>query len=169
MTTGWSTSHIEVRDIIPGDRTWIAEGLAEHFSSSRIVSRGVLHEGHSLPGLVAIEYGDPIAFLLYDLRSEQCEIVALVAVRERRGAATALLAAAARLAQRAGCRRLWLTTTNDNVAAIHFYERRGWRMVATHRGAMIEARKLKPELAEIGIGGVAIVDELEFEWPLDGV
>jgi GNAT superfamily N-acetyltransferase len=157
---------VQVRDVIAEDREWIAERLAEHFSSSRIVSRGVLHQADSLPGLVAHEDAFPLGFLLHDLRGDECEIVALVAVQEGRGAATALLAAVARLAAAAGCRRLWLTTTNDNAAAMAFYERRGWRKVATYPGAMIEARKLKPELAEFGIGGVEIRDELEFEWPL---
>jgi RimJ/RimL family protein N-acetyltransferase len=71
------------------------------------------------------------------------------------------------MAQAAGCGRLWLTTTNDNVAAIAFYERRGWTRCATRKGAMVEARKLKPELPELGHGGVPIRDEIEFELRLD--
>ncbi|MGE0121142.1 MAG: GNAT family N-acetyltransferase [Dongiaceae bacterium] len=154
---------MEIRSIGPGDAAWVSGALVEHFASPRIVSRGVLHQADTLPGLVAVAATDPVGFLLYERRADACEVVALVSLREGRGVATALLDAVRRTAQAAGCRRLWLTTTNDNVAAIAFYERRGWTRCATRKGAMVEARKLKPELPERGHGGVPIRDEIEFE------
>ena len=32
-----------------------------------------------------------------------------------------------------GCERVWLSTTNDKTAALRFYQRRGWDLVALHR------------------------------------
>jgi ribosomal protein S18 acetylase RimI-like enzyme len=158
---------MEIRSSGPEDGAWVRGCLVEHFASPRIVSRGVLHQADTLPGLVAVAGADPIGFLLYERRGDACEVVVLVSLREGRGVATALLEAARRMAQAAGCGRLWLTTTNDNVAAIAFYERRGWTRCATRKGAMVEARKLKPELPELGHGGVPIRDEIEFELRLD--
>jgi ribosomal protein S18 acetylase RimI-like enzyme len=154
---------MEIRSVAPEDGPWIRDWLTEHFASPRIVSRGVLHRGDALPGFVAVEGASPIGLVLHDRRGDECEVVALVAARERRGVATALLESVRRMAQAAGCRRLWLTTTNDNAAAIAFYERRGWTVAATRRGVMDEVRKLKPELPEFGHGGVPIRDEIEFE------
>ena len=154
---------MDIRSTGPDDRPWIRDWLTEHFASPRIVSRGVLHQADALPGLAATEVGTPIGLLLHDRRGDECEVVVLIAGREGRGVATALLAAAARMAEGTGCRRLWLTTTNDNAAAIAFYERRGWTRCAIRRGAMLEARRLKPELPEFGHGGVPIRDEIEFE------
>lgn len=141
--------------------------LIEHFASPRIVSRGVLHQADALPGLVAVAGTHPIGVMLYERRGDACEVVALVSLRQGQGVATALLDAVKWTAQTAGCGRLWLTTTNDNVAAIAFYERRGWIRCAMRIDAMVEARKLKPELPELGHGGVPIRDEIEFELRLD--
>ena len=66
-------------------------------------------------------------------------------------------------AARAGCRRLWLITTNDNTPAINFYRHLGFSLVAIHEGAVNLSRRLKPEIPETGVGGVPIRDELEFE------
>jgi GNAT superfamily N-acetyltransferase len=63
----------------------------------------------------------------------ELEVVALEALSRREGIGTALLTAAADEARRAGCARAWLITTNDNLDAVRFYQRRGWDLVALHR------------------------------------
>ncbi len=80
---------------------------------------------------------------------------------------TALLMAANEAAKRAGCTRLWLITTNDNRPAIEFYNRRGMRLVAVHKDAVNESRKLKPGIPLYGLRGEPITDELEFEILMD--
>jgi ribosomal protein S18 acetylase RimI-like enzyme len=79
------------------------------------------------------------------------------------GLGSRLLEAARKRAYDLGCRRLWLITTNDNEPAMRFYQRRGMRIAAIHRGAIAESRKLKPEIALVGVGGRPIEDEIEFE------
>ncbi|MGD8245715.1 MAG: hypothetical protein PVG25_02965 [Anaerolineae bacterium] len=63
--------------------------------------------------------------------------------------------------------RIWLITTNDNLAALRFYQRRGFSLVAVHPGAVDQARTLKPEIPAIGHSGIPIRDEIELELPLD--
>jgi hypothetical protein len=43
------------------------------------------------------------------------------------------------IARRAGCTRLSLITTNDNLDALRFCQRRGFRVAALHPGAVDEA------------------------------
>jgi hypothetical protein len=62
---------------------------------------------------------------------------------------------------------MWLVTTNDNLAAIAFYRARGWRQAAVRRGAVSEARRLKPQIPAFGTNGLPKEDELEFELRLD--
>jgi RimJ/RimL family protein N-acetyltransferase len=62
-----------------------------------------------------------------------------------------------------GARRLWLITTNDNVHAQRFYERRGFTLVGVGEGAVDRARLAKPEIPLVGNDGVEIHDELEYE------
>ena len=88
----------------------------------------------------------------------------LLSTVEGRGAGTSLLGAVRDAATAAGCRRVWLVTTNDNVHAIAFYQRRGWDWVAFHRDAITTARRsLKPEIPERGDGGVPVRHEIELE------
>ena len=74
-----------------------------------------------------------------------------------------MLDAVREIAGDAGCRRLWLITTNDNLPALGFYQKRGWRLVALHRDALDESRRLKPEIPLLGIDGIPLRDEIELE------
>jgi hypothetical protein len=142
--------------------------VSEAFASPRIVSRGILHAADDLPGLLAEVAGEPVGLLAYHMDACECEVVVLLSLQERRGVATTLLAEAERAARGAGCRRLWLVTTNDNLPAIAFYRRMGWRQVVIRRGAVAEVRRLKPEIPRFGTNGLPKEDEIEFELMLDG-
>jgi DNA-3-methyladenine glycosylase I len=94
------------------------------------------------------------------------EIVVLDTVESGRGAGSALIAECVREAIANDATRVWLITTNDNVNALRFYQRRGFVLVALHRDAVADARRgLKPEIPEIGNDGIPIRDELELELP----
>ena len=69
-------------------------------------------------------------------------------------------------AREAGCTRLWLTTTNDNLDALRFYQRRGFVLAALYPDALIGSRPLKPEIPLIGAYGIPLRDELELEMEL---
>ena len=97
---------------------------------------------------------------------DSCEIVSLDSLVSGIGIGSALVAAAQAMARSAGCRRLWLITTNDNLAALRFYQKRGFRLVAVHVGAVDGARRLKPEIPAVGLDGIALHDELELEFVL---
>ena len=62
-----------------------------------------------------------------------------------------------------GCRRVWLVTSNDNLPALRFYQRRGYELVAVHRRSLEEARRLKPEIPSTGLYGIPLRDEIELE------
>jgi ribosomal protein S18 acetylase RimI-like enzyme len=80
------------------------------------------------------------------------------------GVGTALLAAANAAAYAAGCSTLWLVTTNDNLDALRFYQRRGFRVRAVRPGAVDDARAtLKPEISSTGAYGIPLRDEIELE------
>ena len=119
------------------------------------------------PALVARLDGERIGLLTYHVDAEGLEVVTLDSLREGLGVGHALLDAAEAEARRRGCRRFWLVTTNDNLRALGFYQRRGMRLVALRPGAMDEARlTVKPQLAEIGNDGIPLRDELELELAL---
>jgi ribosomal protein S18 acetylase RimI-like enzyme len=155
-----------IRDITFADRPWVGAFLREQFGSTRVVSRGVLHQADELPGFIARCGGQPAGLLTYHVAGGALEVVTLHAARPGLGLGTALLDAVQARARSLGCARLWLITTNDNEPAARFYERRGMTRVAVHRDAVTEARTIKPEIPETGIDGVPIRDEIEYELQL---
>jgi GNAT superfamily N-acetyltransferase len=120
-----------------------------------------------LPGFVAELDGATAGLLTYDIAGDSCEVVTIDAVETRRGVGSALLRAAGKAARSAGCRRLWLITTNDNVAALRFYLRNGMRLVAVHLDALERSRELKPSIPTHADDGTPLRDEWELELSLD--
>lgn len=161
-----SVSRVEVRPIEASDRQWVRDFLTANAGSLRVVSRGVLHQADKLLGFIASLEGIPAALLTYNIEDGQFEVVTLHAAIKRQGLGSALLEVARRNAQALGCRQLWLITTNDNEPAIAFYKSRGMALVAVHENALEQSRKLKPEIPLIGLGGLPLRDELEFEYRL---
>jgi len=158
---------IEIREIQPQDREWVRSFLMAQAGYLRAVSRGVLHQLDELPGWIGLRDGVAAAVLTYHLANGEIEVVSLFSAQRGLGLGARLLAAARETARELGCRRLWLITTNDNLPAIQFYERRGMKLVAVHRNALAESRKLKPEIPLTGLGGIPIDDEIEFEFALE--
>jgi ribosomal protein S18 acetylase RimI-like enzyme len=73
-----------------------------------------------------------------------------------------LLTAVREVARRTACTRLWVVTTNDNVDALRFYQRRGFRLARLRAGAVNQSRRtLKPEIPSIGSYDIELRDELE--------
>jgi GNAT superfamily N-acetyltransferase len=157
---------MEVRPLREDERDWLAEHLRLSWGSTTLVSGGRAHDGALLPAFVATE-GDTLTGLAtYAIKGRECELVTIEAFERARGTGTALLDAVAAVAREVGCTRLWLITTNDNLAALRFYQRRGLRLVAVHRGAVDEARRIKSEIPLEGENGIEIHDEIELELAL---
>jgi GNAT superfamily N-acetyltransferase len=120
----------------------------------------------TLPGFIAWQVGERIGLVTYHLEVDGCEIVTLDSQRPGIGVGTALIEAVRRVAQEAACHRLRVITTNDNLEALRFYQKRGFRLVAVHPRAMEASRRLKPEIPLIGQHGIPLRDEIELEMPL---
>jgi GNAT superfamily N-acetyltransferase len=152
----------DVRSLALGDRAWVATLIRERWGDDIVVARGRIVRPTELPGVVAIDAGQPVGLLTYEALGEACEIVTIDAVRRREGIGRALVEAAARAAREAGCRRLELITTNDNGEAHAFYRACGFTLVAVHEGAIDRSRAIKPSIPLVDDRGVPIRDELEF-------
>lgn len=154
---------IEIRERVAADNTWVQQALEREWKSVIVVSRMRIHHADRLPGLIAYRSERRIGLLTYIIEDQALHVVTLQSVVRRVGAGKALLGAARDLANARGCKRLWLVTTNANAAAISLYGHCGMILVATHRGLMRGARRLKPQIPEFGPDGTPIEDELEFE------
>jgi ribosomal protein S18 acetylase RimI-like enzyme len=151
---------INVIAVTPSDRQWMASRTTQLWGADFVVSRGVAHRVAELPGFITWIEGQRVGVATYHLGESDCELVTLDALRPRIGIGTALVDAVKKAA--AG-RRLWLVTTNDNVDAIRFYQRRGFMLTAVYANAIEDSRKLKPQIPGVGNYGIPIRDELVFE------
>ena len=156
---------VTVRPREEADRPAALAFLAEH-NSARVARRGELLEPLDHPALLAEAYGGILGILTYVPGPdwEQCEVLTLHVTGQWHGVGTALIEAVEQLAAGHGCTRLWLITTNDNVDALRFYQRRGYELAAVHRRAVDDSRsRLKPEIPVAGAYGIPIRDEIELE------
>ena len=133
--------------------------LTEHWGSTVMMVRGEQVDMSRLPGIFVEEQSQITALLTYRIQGERCEIISLDSVIGGRGVGTALIEAAAAIAQKAGCR----TTTNDNLNALRFYQKRGFVLAALYPGSVERARRQKPQIPEVGEFGIPLNTEIELE------
>lgn len=158
---------VAVRAATPADGATVAAFLDRH--GMRVAARrGELVDTARHPSLLAERGGRVVGVLVYVPGDVELEILALYADERRGGIGTALIEAVVAIARDAGARRLWLITTNDNLDALRFYQRRGFRLVGVDAGAVDRSRAArKPSIPETGEYGIPIRDELELERPIE--
>jgi len=156
-----------IRPVKPSDREWISQLIAERWGSEVVVVHDTVYTPADLLGFVAIEENNRIGLITYQLENGECEVVTLDSIHASIGVGSGLLDEVRRAAKEAGCRRLWVITTNDNLEALRFYQRRGFSLVAVHKDAVEKAREKKPQIPQFGKNGIPIRDEIELEMKLD--
>jgi GNAT superfamily N-acetyltransferase len=152
---------VVVREADEADAGWIRHLLETRWGGSDIVVRGEVHDAGRLPALVA-DRGGRCGLITYRVVGEACLIVSLDAVEKGRGIGTRLVETLVDRARAAGCGRISVATTNDNLDALRFYQRRGFVIAAVHVGAIAAARRIKPAIPLVGEHGIPIRDEVEF-------
>jgi GNAT superfamily N-acetyltransferase len=156
-----------VRPLSTEDSEWVRQDTIKYWGDPLVVAHGKVYHPHTLPGFVAILKGDRVGLLTYALEDESCEIVTINSTKPGIGIGTLLIKAVTRAAREAGCKRLWLITTNDNLDALRFYQKRGFTLIAVHRHAVDADRMLSPRIPLIGNDQIPLHDEIELEMMLE--
>lgn len=91
----------------------------------------------------------------------QAVLVSLDTMVPGRGIGRLLLSRAEQVLRERGVLRTQVFTTNDNLAALAFYLKRGYRLFKVHLHAMDRVRALKPHLELTGAGGLPLMDMWE--------
>lgn len=143
---------------------WVKKDILQTYGSDKILVHGQLFNPCDYPGIVASIKDENVGLLIYRFFGEECEILSVHSYIENMGIGTALIESIKHEAVQRNWKRVWLTVTNDNVKAIRFYQKRGFDMVKLHNHSVAEVRKMKPELPLIGMDGIPIKHEIEFEF-----
>lgn len=154
-----------VRAYRASDRAWAEPFLDDEFGGPLQARRGELLDVLALPGFVAERDDQPVGLLTYRRDEGECELAFMAALERYRGVGSALVDALRR--EVSDCDRIWVVTTNDNLEALRFYQRRGFRLSTVRAGAVDDSRRrLKPQISALGEFGIPIRDEIELELPL---
>ena len=136
--------------------------IIKGWGSDILVSRGKAHKAQDLDGILAYEEGKIVGIGLYSIKND-CEIVLLETFIQNKGIGTQIIDKIKEIVEIGKCNRIWLVTTNSNINAIYFYQKRGFTISNIYINAMEEARKIKPEIPKMAENGIEIRDEIEFE------
>ena len=154
---------VSVRPISEDKRSWARRFIRERWGSDLVAYSYACYPAWQLDGLIAESDGVPLGLLTLSREASGCEIVTLDAVKTGMGVGTSLVEAVAQLALKEGRRWLRVTTTNDNLDALRFYQRRDFRIVDLLTGGADAARMLKPQIPEDGEYGIPVHDEIVLE------
>ena len=155
-----------LRPAAEADRPWLRHFMRDHWGAEAMITRGRTCYPAENPAILADSGTEIVGVVTYEFLGDECEITSLNA-HYTGGIGARLLEEAVAAARARGCRRVWLITTNDNLNALKFYQKRGWRLVAVYPGAVDESRKLKPQISRVGENGIPLHDEIELEFRLD--
>src|SRR5262245_53447424 len=111
-----------IRPLVASDREWVRQFSIDHWGDETVVGHGQVFWPHELPGFAAFDGAQCLGLLTYRIDGQSCEVVTINSLRAGSGVGSALIAEVAAAARAAGCMRLYLITTNDNLHALRFYQ-----------------------------------------------
>jgi ribosomal protein S18 acetylase RimI-like enzyme len=155
-----------LRRLSRGDLPRLRQFWMEHWGGEEMIARGHIYRPEQLEGFVIEEEQEWIGLLTFLVKDGECEVTSLNSLRQGQGLGSKLIDQVVEEARTQGCMRLFLITTNDNLNALGFYQRRGFEIAAVYRGAVNESRKLKPGIPLVGYNNIPLRDEIELEMSL---
>lgn len=158
---------IKIRRVDESLRQAVSEIWMHNWGSDLMVTRGKAYNILDHPGYIAIEDEHIIGLIIFRMEDQACEILSLDSLVENKGVGGRLLEEVVRISRDAGCKRVWLITSNDNTRAMRFYQKRGYEFKAIYLNAIEDARKIKPEIPLFGYDNIPIKHEIEMEMLLD--
>ena len=156
---------ITLRRLISDDLPRLHQFWKKNWGDDYVIAHGVVYRPESLDGFIATDGYEWVGEITYKFSKDgsACEIITLDSEREGQGLGTQLINAVIEEAHKQDCKRIFLITTNDNLNALGFYQKRGFEMVKIYRGAVNQSRKIKPGIPLLGLNNIPLRDEIELE------
>lgn len=145
------------------DRKQIDAFIREQWYTTIMIIRGKAIDMTKTEGFYFCEGESVMGLITYLVYDDVLEITSLNSLRENCGIGSRLIDMAVSEAQKRNLKKILVITTNDNINAIRFYQKRGFDMAHLFRNSMEAARKMKPEIPMIGENSIPLRHEIEFE------
>lgn len=153
--------NLNIEEINKENKGEVISFFKEHWGSSEMVISSGIYQCENLDGFIYEENNQIIGLVTYVIKRDEIEIISLDSIQEGKGIGTALIEKIENLAKQKQIKIVRLVTTNDNLNALRFYQKRGYRITSIIPNAVNEARKIKPSIPLIGTDGIPLNDELE--------
>lgn len=157
---------LTVRRLNKDDLAWVKKAFIKEWGGDFIISRGKIYKCENLEGFIAEENDEKVGLITFSIECDEMEIVSIKSMKQKQGIGTVLLDEAKIFGRKNKIKRIFLVTTNDNLNALRFYQKRGFYLSKIYPGSINEARKTKPQIPEIGKNGIPLRDEIELEYKL---
>ncbi len=144
-------------------RAEVTAFLSEQWGGTEMIVRGERVDMTNPQGIRAMEDGRMIGLITYRIQGSTAEMLSLNSLRKGQGIASALIERLVILVRNAGCARIVLVTTNDNLDALALYQKRGFDIIRLYRNTMDYVRQIKPAVPRIGENGIPLRHEIELE------
>lgn len=155
--------YMKCKRINSGNRNLINAFIKQHWYTTTMIIRGKEIDMTKVEGFYFSEEKNIIGLITYIAYNDILEITSLDSLQENQGIGSKLVEAVIYEAKERKCQKIVLITTNDNINAIKFYQKRGFDMTHLFRNALDISRKLKPEIPLIGENSIPLRHEIEFE------
>ena len=154
---------MEWKRISTSDRTLVDEFIRQQWYTTTMIIRGKEIDMTQTEGFYVKEQEDIIGLITYFVSDDVLEVISLNSLRENQGIGTKLVDPVIREAKDRKLKKILVVTTNDNINAIKFYQKRGFDMACLYHNALDISRKIKPEIPLIGDHSIPLRHEIEFE------
>ena len=156
----------QIRPTDEHDRSFIRKLITPRWKAEAVVVHGEIFYPAELPGFIAEQDNEILGLITYKISDVQCEIITLDSLKEGQGIGTQLIEAVKVKAIETNCTRVGVITTNDNLPALGFYQKHGFKIKTVATNAVESSRLLKPSIPQTGFQGIPIRDEIELEMSL---
>lgn len=155
---------LKIRSATPADNSWLEELMIKDWGGLPLVIRGKKYYPSQLDGIIAENENVIAGFLFYEIRNQDCEIIVFEVFDKFKGTGTILLDKLKDIARHKKCSRIYLMTTNDNLDALRFYQKRNFHICGIHIDSVRISRKIKPTIGMTGDYEIPVRDEIDLEF-----
>jgi len=153
-------------EILPMQQDRLVELLQLRWPERSMLIAGRFVEPEDVEGIGAFTSDRLHGIATWLANGRVMHIVAVNSFTELRGIGIALVDAMMAEGRARGMALIRASISNDNVMALRFYQKRGFRLSALHRGIYDAMRQMRPSIPATGLDNIPIRDELELEHEL---
>ncbi|MBN1684016.1 MAG: GNAT family N-acetyltransferase [Gammaproteobacteria bacterium] len=154
---------INIRQITAKDSAIVKKFMDQWGGEPLVIRKKKYYPSQGMPGLFAMVDDKIIGFIIYEMQEDGFEIIVFEVFDKFQGIGTQLLDQVKKIAKKAGYQKLLVMTTNDDLDALRFYQRRGFYLTGISVNALEWSRKQKPTIPLTGDYDIPIRDEIYLE------